>query len=94
MTQIEKVARGICRASAIDCGYPDDRLDKEVGDNWPSFLPEARAAIEALRVIDAHQMIGIPVEEFDGGIDSSSFTAGEVRAVWQAQIDVILKEKP
>jgi hypothetical protein len=50
----------------------------------------ARAAIAAMRLMPVHQFIALPVTEIDQDTSDSSFTAGEVKAVWLAMLDEAL----
>jgi hypothetical protein len=78
MTPLERMARAICEARGI---YPTE---------WHEFLPEARAALMAIREPDMDTSIvgGIVVaEEMKGGEDY--FAA---KRCWTAMIDHVLKE--
>lgn len=46
MDMVERVARAICRAGI--CG-PRAHLDEQEDLHWRRYVPEARAAIEAMR---------------------------------------------
>lgn len=74
MTKIEEVARAICMA--------DDSHDVSL---WREFLPEARAAIEAMRE---------PSEAMadDGGVASLIVDATAV-TVWHAMVQAALNEQ-
>ena len=43
---IEAVARAICRQNLLSTRQPDD--DATMATYWPSFVPEARAALAAI----------------------------------------------
>jgi hypothetical protein len=81
MTKLEAMARAICRATAIDTGYPSSRLDANVNETWRDFLPEARSALEALKD-----------EAEPARTDAERYALVEAGPSWNEQIDAILIE--
>lgn len=87
--ELEAVARAICRAGLP---YADlERVDRIVRRTWESFLPEARAALKAIRGVDTEGLL-------DAGTavlmpHAQRLLPGSTSvAVWQAMIDHILGE--
>ena len=87
-SMIERVARAICRANCTPDMSAED-IDCQEENAWDMWVPEARAAIEAMRE---------PTEEMlycgDAQISDWDRTHEDVRAAWHAMIDAALKEKP
>jgi hypothetical protein len=80
---IERVASAIAKA---DFEWQDTPGAQIMG--WSETL--ARAAIKAMRDFPPSQYVSLPVTELDGETENSSFTKGEVQAVWHAMIDAAL----
>ncbi len=88
-TMIERVARALCVADRLD---PDEdwrlvgnvMLEVEVADpsRWVTYVPKARAALQAMREPDA-----AAVEKL-----ADSFSKIAVLTIWQSMIDEALKE--
>lgn len=70
-SMIERVARAISRSQV------------ETERMWQSFLPEASAAIEAMRE---------PTEEMVWSHEVPHYGPDEAREAWRAMIDAALKE--
>jgi hypothetical protein len=49
MDMVERVARAIYKAYAIEIGYSPEAAEKEADEMWPEWVSEARAAIAAMR---------------------------------------------
>jgi hypothetical protein len=89
-TMIERVARAICVASGLDPDRPfsSSNYSKETEPQefaWHEYLPEARAAINAMRE---------PTEAMeDAGNSATYIWIDETSAdVWPRMIDAALKE--
>lgn len=68
---IEKVAKAICRAYAVDFDRPDpDRYTEEA---WRSFTDEAEAAILVLADSVTDEMVGAFKNKFEPYTDLSGF---------------------
>lgn len=85
---IERVARAICQAGDSACDPSDVAYlgGGKDGPLWQAYVPEAKAAIEAMRE---------PTEAmaFTGGnvvVDEDMSIVG--KDVWQAMIDAALKD--
>lgn len=84
-SMIERVARAICRAGISG---PKDHLDEQENRNWRKFVPEARAAIKAMR--DPTEAM---LEAVDCGGDKKEWLSGKAAiAIFQRMIDGALKE--
>ena len=89
MSKLEEVAAAIAKSDGVVFGsvHISDKT-REI------YLEQARAAIEAIRKIPPMQFVSLLVveDEQDRYAESlSSFTAGEVKAVWNAVLDEALK---
>ena len=89
MPELEAMARTICRAGLP---YSDlERVDRIVRRTWESFLPEARAALMAIRNHDTSEFldaITAPLMPYANQLLPGSAAV----SVWQAGIDHILAE--
>lgn len=71
LSMIERVAKAISAAQT------------QTPDMWQAFLPEARAAIEAMRE---------PTEEMVWSHEVPHYGPDEAREAWRAMIDAAMKE--
>ena len=83
MDMVERVARAICLAHAIDSGYSRGCAEASVDVEWKAWVVEARAAIAAMRE---------PTEEM---VDAGWQTSDDVvwmalKEAWPAMIDAAL----
>jgi hypothetical protein len=79
---LNRVARAICRAFYASI-YPEGPLDDLVERNWRECIPEARAAIQAMRE---------PTLEMVEAGQIKFCTKEQTRRLWAAMIDEALKE--
>lgn len=91
-TMIERVARAICVASGLDPDRPfsSSNYSKETEPQecaWHEYLPEARAAIAAMRE---------PTEVMEraafSNMDKNGYPVGNPTSDYSAMIDAALKE--
>ena len=62
-------------------------------EDWEELKALARIAITAMRDFPPKQFVNLLVKEEDEDVGAgSSFTRGEVLAVWQAMLDEALKD--
>jgi|JI10StandDraft_1071094.scaffolds.fasta_scaffold417910_1 hypothetical protein len=94
-SMIERVARAICRANCTPDMSAED-IDCQEENAWDMWVPEARAAIEAMRT-PTEAMVKEGLEE--GRWEISLGVGGEhavmfesaPRTMWEAMIDRALK---
>lgn len=79
MRPLERVARALCSAD----GLPEN-IQFEGRPLWESYLPNARAAIEAVRETDM-AMIGAAANK------AETNGRGDFGAIYRAMIDAVLK---
>ena len=91
MTPLERMARAIAR-SYHSADYEESDLAAIVTRRWHEFLPEARAALIAIREPDLMTTVAgakVIVKEMEG--DEDYFAA---KGAWTAMIDHVLSQNP
>lgn len=94
MSMIERVARAICQAG-IGPGKPSELDLMEVEEFWRDFIPEARAAIEAMREIDPDALWSFAIGPHHKHVSPcglEQMRAETLEEGWHAMIDVALAE--
>jgi hypothetical protein len=83
-TMLERVARALCRLD----GHPENAT-MDGKPLWQDYLPEARAAIEAMREPDE-----VMVEAMQAARNQQAMTVRDLVVMpWQAGIDAAVGEK-
>ncbi len=77
-TGLERVARALCE---LDANPPDARMGGK--PRWQDYLPEARAAIMAIRKPDAAMMAAAELEAVQAGHDG-------LGKIYRAMIDAAM----
>jgi hypothetical protein len=90
LTEVEKVARAICRSVAKDAGYDRcdqcDGTDASVCREWERWTGQAIAALEALEQPTERMLLA----GFDGLSKSPADGLEEPRYCWQAMLRAAL----
>lgn len=86
MTPIEKVARAIC----ISWAEPDE-LDSS---QWQMYVPEARAAIKAMREPSPEMLDAFVARALQVSIAGDGEWTEYAKAQWATMIDAALRIKP
>ena len=88
---VERVARAIGRASVTNVCSDPEEIERQVEDGWTLWIPEARAAIAAMREPDDGMgRAGAATGMVGGGLLLPEGIKAET--VWTAMIDHILAE--
>lgn len=95
MTMLEKMARAMCVASGID----PDRKGNETDWRWQEWLPEARAALLAIREPDARLADAVEPSYSNPYGSEGPYGGGPfgdarppIADIWRDMIDAILNE--
>lgn len=101
MTMVERVARAICRVDLIAIAMEENislspnGLDASLDKEWRKAIPNARAAIEAIReptqTMVKHGEDAIELSD-GAGVTYEFLSRDEIGEIWQSMIDAALKE--
>lgn len=92
-SMVERVARSLCRVRRLEQGFvsrPDYTLEHEIANAWDLFIPDATAAIEAMKS-PTDDMLRAPARNVWFDQDDSDLPI--VRGFWEAMIDAALTPK-
>ena len=107
MTALERIARALAAQHWRDAGASEEQVLAFADIDWPEFVPDARAALTALREPDeAMSLAGLTAfvecapkprsdeDTFSVGVrvGRTTIASRETDAVWRAMIDAALQE--
>ena len=92
MSNLEEIARALCRYHYRNVGLTDGQIEDAVGASWVFHVGAARAAVEAMRepVPSATRAASDWIEDNSGWC----FGQSSMNDLWNVQITSILNEEP
>lgn len=92
MTALERIARALAAQHWRDAGASEEQVLAFADIDWPEFVPDARAALTALREPDDRMLQAADALDVYPLGSSTPSEVADFEIKWQAAIDAALQE--